>query len=278
MATIVLLHGSFHAAWNWHKTVPLLAAAGHRALAIDLPGHGRDRTPPGRVTLRRCADQVVDLVDNLDSNVVLLAHSRNGIVISEAAERIPDKLDGLIYLAAYLVPAGKSMMDFAVLDRESLVVQNVATGLEPKYAPAVLRTFRHPGARWMARKLLPCNRQTHRLNPKAYREALYHDCPPEITELANVLLEPEPNWPGFTPLNLTPDRYGRVPKVYIECLQDRAVTLQLQRKMVAESPCNAVLSLDSSHSPFFSQPDELAAKIEQALGVFKNTVRTPNYR
>lgn len=85
-----------------------------------------------------------------------------------------------------------------------------------------------------------------------YKEALYHDCPPEITELANVLLTPEPNLGGFEKLKLTTERYGKIPKIYIECLQDRAVTLFLQRKMQKDSPCDRVFQIDSSHSPSYN--------------------------
>ncbi|MGH7803729.1 MAG: alpha/beta fold hydrolase [Candidatus Binatia bacterium] len=53
MATYILLNGSFHAAWNWRRVVPLLREAAHEAIAIDLPGHGRGRTPANRVTLEK---------------------------------------------------------------------------------------------------------------------------------------------------------------------------------------------------------------------------------
>ncbi len=38
MKTFLFIHGSWHSAWNWHKIVPLLENAGHKVIAIDLPG------------------------------------------------------------------------------------------------------------------------------------------------------------------------------------------------------------------------------------------------
>lgn len=128
--------------------------------------------------------------------------------------------------------------------------------------------FRSHVARWLAASLLPERRQTHMLAHPIFREALYHDCPDEITALASSLLEPEPNWAGFTPLTLSAERYGRVPKVYIECLQDRAVTPWLQRRMLADTPCDRVVSLDSGHSPFFSQPARLVEVLTGTLDLF----------
>ena len=268
MATFILLHGSFHAAWNWHRLLPLLKQGGHRGIALDLPGHGQDRTPAREASLDRCVDAVLKCVALQSGPVVLVAHSRNGIVISQATERIPDRIAGLVYLAAYLVPNGKSMMDYALQDEASLVIQNVTPALNRKRAERLIRIFRSPFYRRLFAALLPDRLQTHRLKREAYREALYHDCPVELLELANVLIEPESNMAGFTPLQLSQDRYGRVPKVYIECLRDRAVTLELQRKMHRETPCDRVLSLDACHMPFFAQPAELMIALNQCLDVF----------
>src|SRR5262249_12678301 len=149
--------------------------------------------------------------------VILVAHSRNGIVISQAAERWPKKIAGLVYLAAYLVPNGKSMMDYAIEDDASLVVQNVEPRFTKRQLRWLLKLTRWRLLRWLCAALLPPNLQTHALLRRAYHEALYHDCAPEITALANTLLEVEPNWAGFTPLQLSAQNYGRVPKVYIEC-------------------------------------------------------------
>ena len=59
MSTFVLIPGAGGVAWYWHRVVPLLTAAGHEAIPVDLPGsrrqrrtdrvrghrHGRDRGP-----------------------------------------------------------------------------------------------------------------------------------------------------------------------------------------------------------------------------------------
>jgi pimeloyl-ACP methyl ester carboxylesterase len=269
MTTFIFLHGSFHAAWNWHKVIPLLERAGHRPVALDLPGHGKDTTSLARVTLARSVDRVLEAVDAADGPVVLVAHSRNGIVISEAAERRPERISGLVYLAAYLVPHGLSMMDYAVLDRGSVLVQNVMPAFDEKRVRMLLRLTRSAVLRWLLRWILPRSLRMHALAPAAYREALYHDCPDEIVDLANALLEPEANLPGFEPLRLTPQRYGRVPKVYVECTEDRAVTIELQRRMLADTPCDRVFTLATSHSPFFSAPDALVGVLLDSLDTFR---------
>lgn len=278
MTTFILLHGSFHAAWNWHRVAPRLGERGHRSIAIDLPAHGRDQTSPRWASLSANVARVNEVIDQTEGDVVLVAHSRMGIVISQVAEERSARISGLVYLAAYLVPDGKAMMDYALLDSDSLVVRNVTPALPSWLLKGLLRVTQHRIGRWLLACTLPMAAQRHVLKRESYREALYHDCADDIVALANVLLEPEPNWPGFTPLRLSEHRYGRVPKVYIECRQDRAVTPKLQRMMLRDSPCDRVFSMDTSHSPFFSQPERLVDLLVASLSVFDEQLHAGTFR
>ena len=89
MKTFILIHGSWHSAWNWHKVVPILEKAGHRAIAIDLPGMGRDKTPIQDVTMKTTVEKICALIDSVPGKVILVGHSKNGIMISQAAEYRP---------------------------------------------------------------------------------------------------------------------------------------------------------------------------------------------
>jgi hypothetical protein len=56
---------------------------------------------------------------------------------------------------------------------------------------------------------------------------------------------------------------GVYPKVYVVCSQDQAIPPILQWRMVAELPCDKVMTLDTSHSPFISSPELLTAQLDQ---------------
>src|SRR4051794_22012520 len=111
MATTLLIHGAWHGAWCWHKLAPLLEAAGARVLAPDLPSMGADSTPPGVITLDYWARFIADLIEQQDEPVTLVAHSRGGVIASRVAELVPDRLEKLVYVAAYLLPAGGTVAD-----------------------------------------------------------------------------------------------------------------------------------------------------------------------
>ena len=228
--TFILIHGSWHSAWNWHKVTPLLEKVGHRVIALDLPGMGRDKTPIQDVTMELVVSRICDLIDTIEGKVILVGHSKNGIMISQAAEHRPDKIEKLIYLAAYLIPNGKTQREYSMQDTQG-----------------VLKPFvtRHEAT----------NSTT--LSSEIYKEGLYHDCDDSITELAKVLLSHEPFDTGATPLKLTEQNFGSVQRYYIECTEDRAVTPFIQQKMYSDTPCKKVFKLATSHSPFFSKPVEL---------------------
>jgi pimeloyl-ACP methyl ester carboxylesterase len=232
MKTFILIHGSWHSSWNWHRVIPILEGKGHRALAIDLPGMGRDKTPINEVRMQSTVEKICKLIDSIEGKVILVGHSKNGIMISQAAEYRPDKIEKLVYLAAYLIPNGKTQREYSLQDTQG-VLRPYVTRYEELNA--------------------------HTLQPEIYKEGLYADCDDDITELAKLLLSHEPVESGITPLQLTGDNYGRVPRIYIECTEDRAVTPFIQRKMYTETRCEKVYSLPTSHSPFFSKPKELSA-------------------
>lgn len=180
--------------------------------------------------MKTTVDKLCSLIDSVNGKVLLAAHSKNGIMISLAAEYRPDKIEKLVYLAACLVPNGKTQREYSL--------QDTAGWLKP-YVTHQAKT------------------NSHTLQPEIYKERLYHDCEEGITEPATVLLNHEPAESGMTPRQLTEENFGRVPRVYIECTEDRAITPFIQRKMYTELPCGKVYRLPAGHSPLFSQPKEL---------------------
>lgn len=95
---------------------------------------------------------------------------------------------------------------------------------------------------------------SHTLDPVIYKEGLYHDCEEEIFEMAKLILSHESAATGITPLELSEENYGSVPRFYIECTEDKAVTPFIQQKMYTETPCEKVYQIQTSHSPFLVNP------------------------
>jgi hypothetical protein len=111
-----------------------------------------------------------------------------------------------------------------------------------------------------------------RINPgpadDAYRSLLKASFYADVSEAdfaqaASQLHCDEPNGGALAPSEITPDRFGTVPRHYIRTTQDCAVPLAGQDHMIAAvdgtiGGKTITHTLESSHSPFLSQPSALA--------------------
>ncbi|TWP37710.1 alpha/beta fold hydrolase [Leekyejoonella antrihumi] len=77
----VLVPGAGGVAWYWNRVVPLLKSAGHKAIAVDLPGDDESAGP------REYADIVASAAAGAD-DVVLVAQSMGGFTAPLICERI----------------------------------------------------------------------------------------------------------------------------------------------------------------------------------------------
>ena len=231
MARFILIHGAWQGAWSWREIVPRLRVQGHDAIAIDLPGHGEDRSPLETVSFQDYVDSTTRAVNASRENALLVGHSMGGAVIARVAELDPGRVRALVYVSALLPRGGQSMMSFV-------------EGFDPEYLAQL---------QWAP------DRRTARISPEGATQFLFSCCPPEIAELAYARFIPEPVAPFETPIEITEANSAQVPRYYVECLRDRVVPIGLQRAMRADIPFDGVYSLDTDHSPFLSAANELAA-------------------
>lgn len=239
MATFVLIHGAWHSSWCWEKVVSPLKNLGHKVITVDLPGSTLDDTTPlEEITLKLYTDHVVKIIEEQDEKVILVGHSLGGLVISQTAEYISDKIKGLVYLTAFILRNGEKMIQYIESDKESIVTESLEFIEEGK------------GARVKSDNIF---------------EAFYHNCDPE--EIKNIIprLVPQSAQVFMTPLEITDQNYGSIPRIFVECLQDRAITTNTQKRMLAAMPCQKIYTIDTEHSPFYSKPDETVEILNAVL-------------
>jgi pimeloyl-ACP methyl ester carboxylesterase len=232
----VLVHGAWHGAWAFAATARRLTARGRLAIALELPGHGLDLTPQAEVTLDRYADKICAALDRLAPPVTLVAHSMGGVPATVAAERRPDIVTSLVYVAAFVPADGQTLIELALADTEAEVYPNLVIAPDQSFS-----FFRRDAA----------------------RPVFYGECTPEDAAWATLRLGPQPLAPYQQPVRTTPGRWGAIPRYYIRTARDRAVTPGLQDRFRDQHGFAAVRELDTDHSPFLSQPD---AFLEAVLG------------
>ncbi|WP_435853546.1 alpha/beta fold hydrolase [Streptomyces murinus] len=265
----VLVHGAWHGSWQWAATQRALAGLGAASVAVDLPGHGfgaplpsgyllpgrpgllTERSRLAGMTMDDCADAVLDTLCRVRryGRVVLVAHSAGGGPASLAAERAPELVDHVVYLSAF-VPAGRPRFFDYLNAPENATARGRGLGLGDPGALGAVRID----------PLSPDPAYVEEL-----RQTYYHDTPADRFDRWRSVLSPDlPLAVPATPVVLTAPRWGRLPRTYVRCAQDRALPAAVQDLMIAEADRAlpgepfTVRTLAGGHSPFAARPRELA--------------------
>jgi pimeloyl-ACP methyl ester carboxylesterase len=113
MATIVLAHGAWSAAWAWKKMRPLFQAAGHDFFSPTYTGLGeRAHLAHHEINLTTHINDVCAVIEFEDlSEVTLLGHSYGGMVATGVADRLKSRIRRVVYIDAFAPRDGESLFD-----------------------------------------------------------------------------------------------------------------------------------------------------------------------
>lgn len=271
-SAFVLVHGAWHSHAAWDRVAPRLEAHGFAAFTLDLPGAGIDaaaptslsrrpfdaaafaaeRSPVAGVTQEERTQAVVMLVKEAaslgDGKIILVGHSAGGLTISAVAEQVPELLLAAVYLTGFVLPGDMPLL--TILQHETMS-SALSSGLFVGNPAAIGATRIHAGSTDEAYKSL-------------LKATFYGDVSEsEFTHAASLLHCDEPIAVAITPSGITRERFGTVPRHYIRCTQDYAIPLACQDYMIATvddaiGGKTIIHTLETSHSPFLSQPAALS--------------------
>ncbi|MCI5074320.1 alpha/beta hydrolase [Oricola sp.] len=276
----VFVHGAWHNHNTWDHVIERLSARDLLTHALDLPGAGLDAkmpksyferpldaqafatepSPNAGVTQAERTEHVVNAVREMaaraNGKVILAGHSLGGATVSHVAEEVPKLLAAIVYVCAFMLPPG---MPPVSMIQDPLMADAMVPSLfaaPPPQIGAMRVDFKSEDPAYRAR--------THAAYAGDVDRAMFED------GLAHFHCD-EPAQVTTVPSPVTRERYGRVPRHYIHCTEDRAVTPAGQKKMIAlmdeaMGGRTAVHTLQSSHSPFDSHPDALADILAEIAG------------
>lgn len=239
MANLLLVHGAFHDARCWSRLTPYLERQGHYVCAVDLTGQGEGRRKnPFRITMIDYRNDVIEAAEHFGGQLTAIGHSLGGFIISAAAHERPNLFHRLVYIASPVPKGNCSALGTTRGGQGSSILKSFRLSVVSGSA----RFDRDKGIRYF-----------------------YHDCSPADQEAASNFMVPQPLRPLLSRTAFTDDGLSSIPKYYIECLDDRAMALALQREMQSRYDFKRVLSIGSSHSPYWSQPKRLSRLIQECL-------------
>jgi pimeloyl-ACP methyl ester carboxylesterase len=240
MANFVLVHGAWHWGGCYQKLATELLLRGHNVAMPDLATHGFDPTPVGTVAdMAQYTAPARKLIEASSEKVILVGHSMGGATCTYLGEQVPEKIKTLVYLTAFMVPNGKCPNDII---------------MSPDYTG-------NAKAAELFQLLAPVETglKVDVTKPDLAKTAFYGDCSDhDITISAKNILEIQPFVPFLTPSATTAEKFGALKRVYVECTQDRAIPIEIQRQMQAMVPGAEIFTMETSHSPFYAQPAALA--------------------
>ncbi|HVK36115.1 MAG TPA: alpha/beta hydrolase family protein [Microlunatus sp.] len=197
MATFVLVHGAWAGSWIWKKVIPLLRAAGHNVYATTATGLGDRVHLSGRtVDLDTHIADVVNVLEFEDlAEVTLVGWSYGGMIITGVAERVPERLAGLVYLDALVPGDGQSGYDAEASPEEVRAADRAAA--EAAGRPGFLVVG--PYADWLG-SLLP-------------------DPSDRAWVFAKLVAQPLATY--TQPIRLSSPAATEVPRAFISCTEDK---------------------------------------------------------
>jgi pimeloyl-ACP methyl ester carboxylesterase len=250
MARIVLVHGAFAGAWCWEPVCPGLEQAGHSVETLDLPGSGDDHTPIAEITLGAYARRVCEVL-LAGAPAVLVGHSMGGMVVTQAAARLPEQVTALVYVSAFVPVDGESLLTLTARPEaaDDQIQANIVVSGDPPVA------------------LLP---------DAAARLAIYGDCPDEAVSWALPQRRAQPVVPFTNAFELDEsgaELFAGLPRSYITCLRDRSIPPAMQRFMFERAGCKPVIELDTDHAPYLSRTTELVSALDRLAQLRQPTAR-----
>lgn len=222
--TVVLVHGAMHTPWIFEPLRERLTARGIASRAVQLPSSNSDSAAAEGLT--EDVAVVRTAIQAVDGPVVLAAHSYGGVPATWAAAE-EDRVAELVYIAAFALEPGTSMME------------------------------------WMGGDFPPTwIHSPDRLAVKAAdaEQSIFSGVDPALTAEAVKRL----NWQG---LRAFTEKLGaaptRVPLTYVVATEDPALPPAVQEQWAAHAAHN--LRIPSGHSPHLSHTDEIATLLAQAV-------------
>lgn len=231
MTVFLLVHGAMHGGWCWHKLAQHLQKEGHDVFTPTLTGMGeRSHLLTRETGLYTHVDDLLGVLkfEGL-SDVIVVGHSYAGLVVTQLAETAFERIQHLVYLAAFVAQNGQSLFD----------VQTKAT------QEFYLDWSKRMGEGW---RLPPSDAFLARwglTNPKDIDWVA-----PRLTDFPMKCL--------FDKLDLKKHASDRLPKTYIHCTQEPMASALEPFAKNAKANGWGYSEIDSGHDVMVTEPEKLA--------------------
>ncbi|KAG6999537.1 hypothetical protein G7Y79_00034g069600 [Physcia stellaris] len=247
--TILIVPGGWHSASVYSHFAAQLESLGYPTTTTSLPSVNSKSPQTATCTedSKALRKELLALIDTEEKDVVILAHSYGGVPAGGAAHGLSKTTRdgkkggvlGLIYMSAFVVPEGISLLDY----------------LGGKHAPYCVVDQPSEGLSIAS----------------PAKQAFYHDVDSDTADRLASSLLPHATLAYESPAPAQawqePAFEGRLG--FVRCTVDQALPIFVQDMFVKRSGVKwTVKDMDTSHSPWASKPKELAETVAGLVEAF----------
>ena len=236
---LVFVHGAHLTSDSWFSTAKILGIVGFDSISVNLPGRNPSDNP-NKITLNRSSQALCDAIKNIDSPIVLIAHSQGGAISNNAFSLCPkSNIKSIIYIAAVAPINGDTPYSLLGKADESNYLKGINYDDD---------------SGWMTIK-----------DKDAFVSVFTNS---ESTAIKDTIVRQAVNEPaiiGEGVVHYNSEYFSKLNKFYIHTKFDKIISIESQEKIASKIDLNRSVTLDTGHLPMLSSPALLAREIEQIL-------------
>lgn len=224
MSNFVFVHGGMIGGTSWKKVRKILEGK-NNVLTPTLTGVAEKKhLSHPNVDLETHIQDILNTIyyEELE-DIILVGHSYGGMVITAVADRIPEKIKKLVYVAAVLPLNGESMFDAVGPEISAFLYKSAQSGNGWEVPPST---------------------------PESYGIQASDD----IKWFKNSST-PHPIMTFQQKISFNPSSFEKLKKIYIKCSQDLALESMATRANNMKIPC---YEINTGHFPMITYPQALA--------------------
>lgn len=225
-----------HGSWCWAKVNDILEGDGHHCLDLDLPGAGLDRTPRRDITFDDYIERIDHFIEMNDlKEINIIGHSLAGMLLPKIALDESTGIKNIIFLTAYILNKGESLMGVMPEHRAKIVYEGVEKSDDNTFMPDYETAVR----------------------------SYFMDLDEEARKNYYSLMTPQPLAPCLYKTDVDLSTVAQ-PMHYIRCTKDVAVSKELSESFINKIKCE-VHDIDAHHDVMLSHPQELAKLLDKIV-------------
>ena len=232
--SLVLVHGANLRASSFVEVERLLTGKGLNVTSPQI------YTPEEETDLATVAGRLCKHLEKIEGPSILVGHSQGGAIIAEATTHCSEQISSLIFIAAVIPLPGEGVFD--KLSTEDIKNFEKCAELrdESYFVPVSPR-----GCHFAFMNNVISNTEAHRYFERDFAKE-------------HIGL-------GSSKANYDSDKLNRIPKSYIKTLNDKILSPSTQNRYLQSHDFTEIISINSDHTPFYSQPEKLSLAIKSLI-------------